>query len=99
MLEAEQQGSKKRRLPRGTSEYQAAWITDDIIEGDDDVSEEEEGNAANENDDVRYGTAPHAGPMFGNHNILIYLLYLPCPPAEWLVGHVRCPVAGCLSGL
>ncbi|CAL8469855.1 g9397 [Coccomyxa elongata] len=64
MLEAEQQGAKKRRLPRGTSEYQAAWITDDIIEGDDDVSEEE-GNAADEHDDVRSLAGGRAGTEAG----------------------------------
>ena len=42
MLEADaQQGRRKRRLPKGTSEYQAAWITEDI-EGEGGSSEDEE---------------------------------------------------------
>jgi pre-rRNA-processing protein TSR1 len=51
MLEAEARG-KKRRLPRGTSDYQAAWILDDAEDGADDLlsagseSGDEEGDAA-----------------------------------------------------
>lgn len=59
LLEAEQQGRKKRKLPKGTSEYQAAWILEDI-EGEGESSEEEddEQNAAagpaNDRDDHRH---------------------------------------------
>lgn len=92
MLEAEQQGSKKRRLPRGTSEYQAAWITDDIIEGDDDVSEEEEGDAAgnaDEHDDVRYDIVIMQPLRLCTHNIFMHTLYLPYLLAMGSVCYMR----------
>jgi pre-rRNA-processing protein TSR1 len=35
--------AKKRRLPKGTSDYQAAWILDsDVVDGDDDEEDEDE---------------------------------------------------------
>ena len=94
MLEAEQQGAKKRRLPRGTSEYQAAWITDDIIEGDDDVSEEEEVDAAGNADDVRYN-AVIVQPLMSLHASLVFAI---TKLAKCLVCHMRYSVAGRLLG-
>ena len=55
MLEADaQQGRRKRRLPKGTSQYQAAWITEDI-EGEGGSSEEDEEEPADQEelDEVR----------------------------------------------
>ena len=54
MAEAEAVGRKRRRLPKGTSEYQAAWILDDdeggaddllgpVSEGEEDEQEQEQG--------------------------------------------------------
>ncbi|KAK9135740.1 hypothetical protein Syun_015070 [Stephania yunnanensis] len=37
-----QNSHKKKRLPRGTSEYQAAWIVDDVIEEDSESGEDED---------------------------------------------------------
>ena len=93
MLEAEQQGAKKRRLPRGTSEYQAAWITDDIIEGDDDVSEEED--AAENADDVRYN-AVMVQPMMSLHACPFFAMP---SSAKWLICHMRYSIAGRLLGV
>ena len=42
MAEAEEAAQRKRRVPRGTSAYQAAWIVDDEGSGDEDDAEYEE---------------------------------------------------------
>ncbi|EIE25675.1 DUF663-domain-containing protein [Coccomyxa subellipsoidea C-169] len=68
MQEAEQQDKKKRRLPRGTSEYQAAWITEDIVgEGESSEDDEEEEDAAGDDDqdDVRSLAGTRAGTEAG----------------------------------
>jgi pre-rRNA-processing protein TSR1 len=48
LAEAEKANKNRRRLPKGTSEYQAAWIVDEAFsddsEGDDDGSDDEAGN-------------------------------------------------------
>lgn len=42
------QRQRKRRLPKGTSEYQASWILDDDDDEDDDHNEEEDDDKMNE---------------------------------------------------
>ena len=42
MAEAEEAAKQKRRVPKGTSAYQAAWIVDDEGSGDEDDAEYEE---------------------------------------------------------
>ena len=42
MAEAEEAAKRKRRVPRGTSAYQAAWIVDDEGSGDEDADDYEE---------------------------------------------------------
>lgn len=40
MAEAEEAAKRKRKVPKGTSAYQAAWILDDY--GDDEAADEED---------------------------------------------------------
>ncbi len=89
MQEAEQQDKKKRRLPRGTSEYQAAWITEDIVgEGESSEDDEEEEGAAGHDDQDDVRCAFHNNSTHKHHTSALG------PP--WLVtqGHVTGAIRG-----
>lgn len=55
MAEAEEAAKKKRKVPKGTSAYQAAWILDDY--GDDEAADDDDDLVEYESD-AEAGNAP-----------------------------------------
>ena len=66
MAEAEEAAKKKRRVPKGTSAYQAAWILDDYCD-DEEADEADELVEYNSDPDAAQAPAPGtiAGSEFG----------------------------------
>ena len=100
MAEAEEAAKKKRKVPRGTSTYQAAWILDDYEDAED---ADEADELVEYNSDPEEAQAPGtiAASEFGGMTefpdedddamevcCLVFCISLQCPPCScvrWLL--------------